>query len=98
MTVPNSYEKIEDVPGSGEGGEEKIRLRETERERARAAKWLGYLIVGAFVITASLTILVGLFAEHRKVSEILELLKAIGSIFGTPLGFVLGYYYAASRG
>lgn len=95
MSVPNSLEEVVDIPGKAD--EEKIGLREIERETAQTAKWLGYLIVGAFAATATVTVFVGLFASHRNLSEILELLKAIGAIFGTPLGFVLGYYYATAR-
>ena len=90
--------KAEDVPGVLVQ-QEKLHVVEsrTQRDKARAANLMGYSIVGGFVLTTVLTVCTGLWSHKLKPNEAYDFLKAITTVFGAPLGFVLGFYYGVAK-
>jgi len=71
-----------------------IQIRETVlKSKAVIANFLCLMIIGGFLVCIFLILGAFLFSSKIKTDETTDLLKTIGGIFGTSLGFVLGYLY-----
>ncbi|MGE5559119.1 MAG: hypothetical protein ACM3WV_11020 [Bacillota bacterium] len=71
-----------------------ITVKETIlRNKAIIANLLCLLIIGGFLVCIFLVLGARLFSSRITSGETTDLLKTIGTIFGTSLGFVLGYLY-----
>ena len=68
-----------------------------EVPKEHVARVLGYWIIAGFIISVILVLVPYtfnlFFYKELNASNINELLKTIVTVFGTPLGFVFGYYY-----
>lgn len=96
-------ETVEDIPEEQYEGyniKEGFILKQTEKSiaknKAKMANFLGCLIIGGFIFG----IVVNLGCIVFKViptTEAVEIMKTLTNTFGTPLGFVLGYYYGVMK-
>lgn len=99
--VANPLEKVENVPDEELTSNQipdiiREHITTIEKNKATIANFLGCAVVGAFVINI-LIILVAGICKAFQVNETTELLKEVATIFGSPLGFVFGYFYGVLK-
>jgi hypothetical protein len=82
----------------------------SEPWKHQTARHLAYLVLGAFVLTVQLLLVSGLIMLAYRgaadgesfVSKVLApyfqaVSSFVAAVFGTPLGFVLGYYFSKDK-
>jgi hypothetical protein len=70
---------------------------ELEKSKATTANFLGYGIVGGYIFSVIISLVACIFNKNIKPNQSIELIKSITNTFGTPLGFVLGYFYGVMK-
>ncbi|HEX3043721.1 MAG TPA: hypothetical protein VHY08_03125 [Bacillota bacterium] len=103
LSEAESPEKVEEVPEEQYNNyfpKEKVitqNEKTTEKNKAKMANVFGGMIIGGFVFSIVINLICCVVFKTIPTNDTIELMKTITNTFGTPLGFVLGYFYGVMR-
>jgi len=83
-------EEIEELPDI-ETKDQFIVTQAVKKEQTREKLAIVFIIGFFFVL--SLSVAIGTILDESKAKNVIDMILAFSGIFGTPLGFIMGYYF-----
>ena len=94
----NSKEQVHDSmnPSMAEADKSEINLKGSSDPKENTRSTIAKIYVYAFFSVIFTVLIVGYFKEF-KVDEFKDMLVTISGVLSGPLGFIVGYYFKASK-
>lgn len=83
-------------PGSGQAGQSLGHSEQMDSKREETRSHIALIYVVAYVAIIAGAILIGTW-KNFTIDDHRDILLAISGILSGPLGFIIGYYFKASR-
>lgn len=94
--VPNEQDCDIVSPSMAEADKSEISSKSSSDPKENTRSFIAMIYVIAFFIVIFIVLIVG-FCVRLKVNELKDMLVAVSGVLSGPLGFIVGYYFKASK-